>query len=299
MPALPIPFVGPSYQLEDQKADTQRLVNMMVTPNEVPGGKSAGYLDSVPGLTLFSAASTDPCPWVPEFAFTSFFGFWEQPFDDLEPPAPAGNALTARNAFMAYLIPTVEVEDFESYSLGYEGMPTASPFTPTPFVLNGVSMTIPMPESSPGVPFYSGGQLPLWYVSNDEIFGRWNTTTGGSKWLEACQTPIQSIVDGNPAVLEFSPSIAFFGAYLTDLGDFTTSVIVIRLIDDNDGFTDYTMPAAVEPFQPSLAFWGFAANTGLLYKRIEFYSVVTATNIDGWGFDDMTWGTKCELLGPP
>jgi hypothetical protein len=299
MPALPIPFVGPSYQLEDQKADVQRTINMMVTPNEVAGGKSAGYLDSVPGLTLFSAASTDPCPWVPEFPFTVFMGSWEQPYEDEGAPVPSGAALAARNAFMAYLIPGVEVETFESYALGYEGMPTSAPFIPVPFVLNGVSMTIPMPESSPGVPYYSGVSIPTWYVSNSNFFNRWNTTSGGSKWLEGCQTPLQAITNGNPSVLEFSPSIAFFGAYITDIGDFATSSIFIRLIDDNDGFTDYTLPDAIDPSVFNVTFWGFASNGGILYKRIEFYSVVTASNIDGWGMDDMTWGTKCELLGPP
>lgn len=52
-------FVGPSYHLNVRKADVQRAVNLMPVANEVPGGKSVAYLDSVPGLVSFSAA-TDP-----------------------------------------------------------------------------------------------------------------------------------------------------------------------------------------------------------------------------------------------
>lgn len=48
-------FVGPSYTLQHRKADVQRAVNLMVAPDEAGGGKSAAYLDSVPGLTTFSA----------------------------------------------------------------------------------------------------------------------------------------------------------------------------------------------------------------------------------------------------
>lgn len=48
-------FVGPSYALNHRKADAQRAVNLMPVPNEVLGGKSHAYLDSVPGLRVFSA----------------------------------------------------------------------------------------------------------------------------------------------------------------------------------------------------------------------------------------------------
>lgn len=50
-------FVGPSYQLNTRKADVQRVVNMLPVMNEVPGGKSAAYMKSVPGLEVFSAYS--------------------------------------------------------------------------------------------------------------------------------------------------------------------------------------------------------------------------------------------------
>lgn len=51
---MSIPFVGPSYYLNVRKADVQRAVNLFPVMNEVAGGKSVAYLDSVPGLTKFS-----------------------------------------------------------------------------------------------------------------------------------------------------------------------------------------------------------------------------------------------------
>lgn len=53
-----IKFVGPSYELNVRKADVQRAVNLIPVYNEVPGGKSVAYLDSVPGLSAFSTDTT-------------------------------------------------------------------------------------------------------------------------------------------------------------------------------------------------------------------------------------------------
>lgn len=50
-------FIGPSYTLNARKADTQRAVNIFPVMNEVAGGKSVSYLDSIPGLTEFSVVA--------------------------------------------------------------------------------------------------------------------------------------------------------------------------------------------------------------------------------------------------
>ena len=50
-----IPFVGPSYWLNVRKADVQRAVNLCPVANEVSGGKSIAYLESIPGLATFSS----------------------------------------------------------------------------------------------------------------------------------------------------------------------------------------------------------------------------------------------------
>lgn len=50
-----VPFAGPSYTLNTREADVQRTVNLFPVVNEVAGGKADAYLESVPGLDLFSS----------------------------------------------------------------------------------------------------------------------------------------------------------------------------------------------------------------------------------------------------
>lgn len=57
-----IPFVGPSYDLDTGKADRQRAINLFPVANEVAGGKTDSYMQSVPGLDVFSAAPPPPPP---------------------------------------------------------------------------------------------------------------------------------------------------------------------------------------------------------------------------------------------
>jgi uncharacterized repeat protein (TIGR01451 family) len=52
-----IPFVGGSYQLKRKKADTQRVINLLVTNVESGSGKSKQFLKSIPGLTVFTRAT--------------------------------------------------------------------------------------------------------------------------------------------------------------------------------------------------------------------------------------------------
>lgn len=56
-----VPFVGPSYQL-NTRADVQRVVNLYPVANEVEGGKADAYLESVPGLDVFSSPPGGPDP---------------------------------------------------------------------------------------------------------------------------------------------------------------------------------------------------------------------------------------------
>lgn len=52
---MPVPFIGPSYNLDSRAASTQRTVNMYPVPVE-PGNETAGVtLKDIPGLTVFVA----------------------------------------------------------------------------------------------------------------------------------------------------------------------------------------------------------------------------------------------------
>lgn len=56
----PIPFIGPSYELDTGKADRQRAINQFPVTNEVAGGKTGAYFQSVPGLDVFSGPYVPP-----------------------------------------------------------------------------------------------------------------------------------------------------------------------------------------------------------------------------------------------
>ncbi len=54
MAPIPVPFVGGSYPLDRKKSDVQRSVNLVPTYVESGYGKSAMFLEPVPGLLRFS-----------------------------------------------------------------------------------------------------------------------------------------------------------------------------------------------------------------------------------------------------
>lgn len=56
---MTVQFVGPAGQLNVRKAAVQRTVNMYLSGPEVAGGKSPAYLESIPGLTVFSDDASD------------------------------------------------------------------------------------------------------------------------------------------------------------------------------------------------------------------------------------------------
>lgn len=55
-----IPFIGGSYTLGVRKADVQRSVNCYPVATENPGGAVAEYLQSIPGLDVFSDNAPPP-----------------------------------------------------------------------------------------------------------------------------------------------------------------------------------------------------------------------------------------------
>lgn len=58
MPSAVVPFVGPSYELANMRADAQRTVNMYPVRVESGTGKSQFFLKSVPGLNAVVSSTT-------------------------------------------------------------------------------------------------------------------------------------------------------------------------------------------------------------------------------------------------
>lgn len=122
-------------------------------------------------------------------------------------------------------------------------------------------------------------------VDNSTAFGRFNTTTGGSKWYDV--SGAFNIAFGTP--------IAAFGFYGTDIGDFSGR-ITLRLTDTNDVVTNLTVPNTVNGNDGSLLFYGFIDSTKA-YKAIRFGNTAPGGD-DVFGFDDMVIG-ETRQIGPP
>jgi hypothetical protein len=106
--------------------------------------------------------------------------------------------------------------------------------------------------------------------------GRFNTTTGGSKWWEV----------SGAFTLNFSTAISAFGFYGTDIGDFNGQVTV-DLLDTTGGHTVLTVQNTVNGASGSLLFWGFV-DSAKSYSQITFGN--TNSRTDFFGFDDMVIG---------
>ena len=115
--------------------------------------------------------------------------------------------------------------------------------------------------------------------------GRFNTTTGGSKWYDV----------SGAFNITFGTAIAAFGFYGTDIGDFSGR-ITLSLTDTNDVVTSLTVPNTIDGTDGSLLFYGFIDSTKA-YKAISFGNT-SPNGTDVFGFDDMVIGERRQI-GPP
>lgn len=174
----------------------------------------------------------------------------------------SGNPVTARNAFMSNLT-GVGNQDFESLT-GSAPLSLAFPGANTPTItatLTGAGTVV----NNPG-----------------NTNGRYNTTTGGSKWWDT----------SGFFQLDFSSPISAFGFYGTDVGDFGGRV-TLTLTDTNNVVTTLTVNNTVGAANGSLLFYGFI-DTTTAYKRIVFGN--TSFDTDGFGFDNMVVGDSGQLV---
>jgi hypothetical protein len=185
----------------------------------------------------------------------------------------AGDPVTARTQFLSSLS-GVSSEGFEAYSL----------FDPAPLTLTFAG---------------SGGSALNATLAGDGFVesrtgvGRFNTTSGGSKWWDV----------GGAFTLNFATAISAFGFYGTDVGDFNGQV-TIDLLDTTGAHTLYTVANTVNGNNGALLFWGFV-DSAKAYTQISFGNT-SGTNVDFFGFDDMVIGdirqvctTNCGTVPEP
>lgn len=199
----------------------------------------------MPVLNIIKAAGGGPS--LP--AFTVFYG---ERLGSMA--APSGDPLTAANSFDSYTT-GVTIETWESKTLGAVGGSITSTHG------GGLTGTFVPDHGEAGVnEFYDDSGFNDINVGNVTTNGRFNTTSGGSKFIETAL----------PVIYTPSASVAGWGGYFTDAGDFSRPM-TIELTDDDDTVTTYPIGHTLNGTD-TLFFWGFIDPSGTLYKRIRILS---------------------------
>lgn len=198
----------------------------------------------------------------------TFFG------EDLSPggTVPAGgNAENARNAFLATLAGGVGTEDFEGIAVG----------TTTPFGVN-------FPGSTGSITATIGSGASSATVLGAPSAGRFNTTSGGSNFLETDA--------GGDFVISFSSGVSAFGFYGTDIGDFGNELVLTASNGTTETLEVGNTVGSGGSTSGSLLFFGFIDTLN------EYTSVAFANDpggVDIFGFDDLTIGDAEQIINPP
>lgn len=181
---------------------------------------------------------------------------------------PGNPVVAARNAFLSNF-DTIFEEDFEDRPIGAPaGGDLELNFGPISATLSGPGEVREFP---PG------------------LQNRFNTTVGGSRYFDTQVDPGDN--DNNtspPFTITFSQAINAFGFYATDIGDFGGQIVLTL---NDDVVSEFIVPNTIGSngsTDPSVLFFGFITDTA--FDTIVFSS--TASDTDGFGFDDMLFGTS-------
>ena len=176
----------------------------------------------------------------------------------------SGAPLTARTSFLSSLV-----------GVGSEGFETQAIASTPPIGLTFAGSTGSITANLNG----SGA------IGNNSSAGRFNTTSGGSKWWE-----VSGLFN-----ITFSSAVSAFGFYGTDIGDFSGR-ITVALEDTVGNVTNFVVNNTVNGPNASLLFWGFTDST-TAYNKISFGNTNSGT--DYFGFDDMVIGDRGQISNVP
>lgn len=184
-----------------------------------------------------------------------------------------------RKDFTDRLSTSVGSYDFEGNATGDSAVPPNSISVDFNDGLNGTSANGSITATISG-----GGKV----VSGINV-GRFNTTNGGTRYLE-----IQSGT-GNFAIT-FNRAVSAFGFYGTDIGDFEGSLTLV-LTNTLGVEEEYLVTqGADERNNGSVLFWGFAS-LDKAYTKVRF--VTSASQEDFFGFDDFVVADRSQVLDLP
>jgi hypothetical protein len=125
-------------------------------------------------------------------------------------------------------------------------------------------------------------------ISSDTLNGRYNTTPASeiSPVLDPLYADGLKISITAPITISFSPAVAAFGFFATDIGDFA-GVVGLRLTKSDT--TTITYPLTfVTSLNGNLYFWGIVDTTGTTYTKLEFIDS-SGTTEDFFGLDDLVY----------
>lgn len=207
-----------------------------------------------------AAIAATVTPLVPEDVI--FFG--EEVFPG---SAVIGQPLTARTSFSA-AVASESVITFESVALG--GAYGIDPIA-------GVAFAGPL--SAVSATFTTTGQMRVVETPPGGYAGRFNTTSGGTRFLDFQDN----------LTITLSTPVNAFGFYGTDVGDFDGQVKV-TLTDDVGGTQTFDVPHSLLGSDGALLFWGIKRAAPIVSVRL-FCVPNTVGLTDYFGIDDIRIGS--------
>lgn len=199
------------------------------------------------------------------------------------PQEVGGTALAQHDLFVARLDTFAMLAFDEEVSPGVPVYAPGDPVLGVGFARNGITMT--MSCSSP-----SG----IEEISADTTSGRFNTTPLSFADVVELFADNLKISSSAPITLNFSPNVAAFGFYATDIGDFG-GVVKLRLTKNDATTIEYTMLIDVSTTNGNVYFWGIVDTTGTTYSKVEFISSDPGLD-DFFGLDDIIYVDDTYIL---
>lgn len=220
-----------------------------------------------------------------------FYGLEQAPSE-----AVVGDPVTERADFMSYLSGTAN-EPFDGFTVG-----AAASLTVT---RNGTTCTIEQYDAVLNDDFSDVIEVTAnLQIVNAAANGRFNTSTTSDRWFEAslqtgtdASAPSGIWYQRQRLQFTFSTSVAAFGFYGTDFGDFISGQSILALLTDSDDVeTSHTLIDNTVRNDGSLIFWGFV-NDLKTYKKVVILvnQAEGVSGVDGIGIDDLVIATPAYL----
>lgn len=212
-----------------------------------------------------------------------FFGYNAAPGN-----LAVGDPLSARAEFLAALTNTAQ-------NYGFEGTPNWTSLSP-PYSATFTGSVNPIVAT---VALEAGAGAGLISVVGSLSAGRFNTTTGGSRYLNAA-----ALTTGGGVSMRWSVTpdraVAAFGFYVTDVGDFA-AFSLLDLRRPGGAVLEMMLPIAQNVPSGTLAFYGVIDTAGGTFDKFIFGSTYVGSQgtADYFGFDDFVLADAGQVIAEP